>query len=512
MDTLIMIKIKLSSILCSVIFIMSAQCQANESLLSQQDSTDPAQQKSEMVNNAQVNAQDVFKKGYDLFKQDDWQNAATHFLRFIELTNEDETNFEWAEFFMGISLDKLGYTHAAMDRLANLAARKPNTRIVSYILEMFEQVSRNQPFDHDQIILQVVNDKDYGFINDDVSGFVHFYQGLQDWKTDHKDWAQDHFSKIPVGSYYHHRFLHFDALNQLQQNKPKATVKKLKALLLVENLDTKLADETRWTLARIFYQLKDWQQAQKMYNQIKTPVVEQASFLLERAWIAYQQQNYSQAMGYLYAFEAPSFKQFFTPEYFILKSFIYKDVCHFESALSISDEFTERYGASLSAIYDRKLASDEESEELLFVILTNPDVKRHWEFIQALESQRSQIHNIDYKDLKQHINTVYQLQIAQTSADLSASIGSEYKERANSLLKFEEAANLMRYEIGVDMYQSQARAQYDNNKDKGHDSVNKAPPTVEYDFQREYWNDELGHYQVVLPNKCKAFEEWELFF
>jgi len=465
-----------------------------------------------VIENSQVNAQDVFNKGYALFKENQWQEASDQFLRFIELTDEDEKNFEWAEFFMGISLDKLGFTHAAMDRLSNLAARKPNTRIVSYILEMFEQVSRRQPFDFDQIILQVVNDKDYGFINEEISGFVHFYQGMQDWKTQHIEWAKDHFSKIPKESYYHRRVLHYLALNKLHNGQEGRAVKELNALLLLDNLDEKLADDTRWTLARIYYQLKEWSLASLMYKQIKTPVIEQASFLLEQSWIAYQKKDYERAMGYLYAFEAPSFKQFFTPEYFILKSFIYKDVCHFESALSISDEFVQRYEGSLQAIYDRKHAADIESEELLYVILAQQDVKFQWDFIQALELERQQLDDIDFKDLKLHLEELYSLKIAKTSFVLADLIDKEYEVRANALLEFEEASNLMRYEIGVDMYQSQAKLTYQNHKDTTGGITGKQPEVVKYNFQKEYWNDELGHYKVTLPNKCLEFSQWELFF
>ncbi len=157
------------------------------------------------IEEVELKPEDIFKNGYEHFKAEKWQLAAGQFLKFIQLTDEDEKNYEWAEFFMAISLDNLGYTHAAVDRFSNLAARKPNTKIVSYILDMFEKISRSQPFDYDQVILQVVNDKDYGFISDDISGFVDYYQGIQDWKTGYKDWAQDHFKRIPADSYYYGR-------------------------------------------------------------------------------------------------------------------------------------------------------------------------------------------------------------------------------------------------------------------------------------------------------------------
>ena len=55
--------------------------------------------------------------------------------------------------------------------------------------------------------------------------------------------------------------------------------------------------------------------------------------------------NPEKAMGLLYAFEAPSFWRHFTPEYYVLKSLIYKDVCHYREALAVVEEEAEEAAA-----------------------------------------------------------------------------------------------------------------------------------------------------------------------
>ncbi len=465
-----------------------------------------------VIEEVELKPAEIFKQGYELFKDEKWEAAAGLFLKFIQFTTQDEKNYEWAEFFMAISLDNLGYTHAAVDRFSNLAARKPNTKIVSYVLDMFEKISRSQPFDYDQVILQVVNDKDYGFISDDISGFVDYYQGIQDWKTGYRDWAEDHFKRIPQDSYYYGRYLHHQALYQVEMNNPKHALKLIAQLLRLEKLDDKLADESMWIAARLHFELGEMKEATFLYKQMKTPVVEQASFLLEQAWIEYNNKDYERAMGFLYAFEAPSFRQFFTPEYFLLKGFIYKDVCHYESALTVVDEFNNRYGKSLEAIYNRKDETDVESEELLYVILAKKNVKTIWKFITVLEAEKTLAQDMDDENLTKYLDNVYGLQLAQSSYDLRHLIKKEYESRANALLQFEEESNLMRYEIGVDMYQRVAKNSYNGPNKKIKKAHDEEKAHVVYPFQREYWNDELGHYKVVLPNKCETFKDWDLFF
>jgi hypothetical protein len=69
----------------------------------------------------------------------------------------------------------------------------------------------------------------------------------------------------------------------------------------------------------------------------------------------------------------------------------------------------------------------------------------------------------------------------------------------------------MEYEIGLDMYQRVSQIHYEEEEDP---AVEKDKPrkVAVYNFQGEYWNDELATYKVELENKCQNMEEWDIFF
>jgi hypothetical protein len=69
----------------------------------------------------------------------------------------------------------------------------------------------------------------------------------------------------------------------------------------------------------------------------------------------------------------------------------------------------------------------------------------------------------------------------------------------------------MEYEIGLVMYQRVSQIHYDEEENP---AAEKAKPrkVAVYNFQGEYWNDELATYQVELENKCQNMEEWDIFF
>ena len=216
-------------------------------------------------------------------------------------------------------------------------------------------------------------------------------------------------------------------------------------------------------------------------------------------------------MGLLYSFEAPSYSNSFTPEFYILKSFIYKDVCHYKTAMKVLEQFKERYGEALDRIYSRGAIQD--NQAMLLVILNKPWVKRVWKFIELLEKEQGRLSQIKAPELTAYLDNLYGLKKKQYEERFRLLVRDEYEKMANEMLRFEEEAHLMEYEIGTDMYQRVSAFAYNEEKtDSGKTSEGENTSKAIYNFQGEFWNDELDDYEVVLPNKCDSAEEWDIFF
>jgi len=451
-----------------------------------------------------------FLKGYELFSDQDYIEACPYLYQYISAYSPDDQDYEWAEFFLGVSLQKLGYTHAATDILAKLVSRNPNPKIVEYCLEIFEDMIKTQPIDIDLIIHQTICDQEYGFIKGDLADFIHYYQGIYDWEHGFFSWGNDHFARISPESYYHYKYRYQQALLYVYQDKIHDAIPVLKDILKGKCKDETLKDDARKTLARLLYELSKYEEADLLYLEIEENILSQSQNLLERAWAHYRLGHPEKAMGLLYAFEAPSFRHNFTPEYYMLKSFIYKDVCHYQSALNVVSEFRQRYGDSLGGIYHRGKIS--ENKELLLILLGRKDIKALWDFISLLEAERAKCSTFkDEQDnaFYEYLDNIYALQLLESSSILRIRVEAEYERYADSLLQYEEEAHLMAYEIGLDMYQRVNQYHYSQDQEKAEEESDRV---VVYPFQGEFWNDELEDLKVVLPNKCKNMEEWDIFF
>lgn len=452
---------------------------------------------------------ELFQKGYKLYADGNYAEASRTLFQVLSEQTPDETDYEWAEFFFGLSLEQLGYSHAAVDTLTSVMTRKPNPKIVSYTLEVLELISRTMPFDSDLLIDRGVCDQSYGFVDGEVADFVHYYQGEYDWEHGLFEWGDDHFKLIAPESHYYYKYLFKKALKRLYEGDLDAAIADLKKVILRADSGSILKDDARKTLARLYYEKGDFAKADFLYQQIEMNIVEQAQNLLERAWSHYRVGDPERAMGLLYSFEAPSYTNSFTPEFYILKSFIYKDVCHYKKAMEVLGHFKERYGRALDAIYQRR--PPQENQAMLLVILNKPRIKQKWRFLKLLDKEKLRFDKETDPALKAYLEKLYELKIEEAESKFRILILDEYEKMANAMLRFEEEAHLMEYEIGLDMYQRVYDYHYSSDKSEemsGKDGRKKAI----YTFQGEFWNDELDDYKVVLPNKCENVEEWDIFF
>lgn len=475
------------------------------------DEAGPDQADGDDATEPEQNPMALFDDGYALFSGDHFIEAAPYFYRYISENGPEADEYDWASFFLGISLKKSGYSHAAVDVLTHLVTRKPNTRIVTYILELFETMSRTMPYDREKVIHKAIIDQDYGFVDSSLTDFINYHQGLFDWENGFDDWGDRHFAKISTGGYYDYMFRYQKALYDISRDRIDPAIAVLEDINGADFDGEDLKNQVRKTLARLMYEKKEYDRADQLYQSISHNIVYQAQNLMERSWAQYRMGDAEKAMGLLYAFKAPVYRNYFTPEYFLLKSFIYKDVCHYQRALAVIDEFRDHYREALDAVYSRQDPTD--NQALLLSLLGHRKIYEAWAFLRLLDAERDTIYAIDDPDLSAYLLKIYDLRLDQARRDFRLCVEDKYEDLANDLLEYEEKADLMAYEVGLDMYQRVY--QYHYKEGAGRDKTEKQVPgryLAVYPFQGEFWNDELNMYKVTLEDKCDCMEEWDIFF
>jgi hypothetical protein len=454
---------------------------------------------------------ELFDKGYRAFSRNNVEKAASLLYEYVSKNSFTADDYDWAEFFLGVSLKKSGFTHAAADTLSRVITRKPDVQIVNYALEIFEEITRTLPYDRDLVVLRSICDQEFGFVDDKLNDFIHYHQGVFDWENGFDDWGSEHFRQIRKETYYHYEFLFQKALYDVSRNRIDAAIETLKIIEAGSFDGEALKNDVRKTLARLLYEKKDYPAADSLYLKISDNIVYQAQNLLERSWVQYRMNQPEKAMGLLYAFKAPVYSNYFTPEYFLLKSFIYKDVCRYQRALGVIDEFRNHYRDALENIYGRKDFT--ENKPLLLALLGQKKIDDAWRFMRLVEKEQSQVKKVKDPLLKAWLEKIYALEMEKASRDFRLLMRDRFEILANELLEYEEKTDLMAYEVGLDMYQRVYQFHYrkEEDKEKVKKQVAKHYYAI-YPFQGEFWTDELNTYKVVLEDKCACMEEWDIFF
>jgi len=464
--------------------------------------------RSVIVNQKTRFSKDLFNKAYKLFSQNHFKDALPVLFDYLEKHTSDAENYEWALFFYGICLKKNNLNYAAFDVFSRLIDQSPNAKIVTHAIDLFEQAI-NENLIHETFIRNTaLCTKNLGFIDAPLSNFINFHQGMCNWEKGYIHWGNAQFSQIPESSPYYMKYRFELARFNIQQKQIDEAISILSTTLKSKRIDKSTRIRFHITLARLYFEKHNFDQADALYRTIAKFQKDNSRFLLERAWTQFHLNHPNKAMGLLIALKAPDFNSQLTPEYFLLKSLIYKQICNYQKALAIVDDWNTAYEDLINGIRNRKPLSSQKS--ILPLLLHKKSIKNTISIIHRLNDEQKLASAIKNKKVANALTNVYNLFIQRYAHELEIMAHKAYVEVSNNLLSFQEKMRLMHYEIGLSMYQrvKQSRTGFENQRTT---EIKFEQPVI-YPFIGEYWNDELDSLRVSLNDKCQTPEQWEVFF
>lgn len=448
---------------------------------------------------------EVFEGGLSDYYGDDFEGAAASMYDYLSTNDDNVENYEWAEYFLGVSLKELGFSQGAAEYLFNVAKNRTRPEILPEALGAIEEIMQGP---HDEPLLEdrLLTDSEFGYLPTRVLGFVTFHKGLADLRDGQIEWAERSFDSIPDDSTLKPRAIYALGVQRLRGNRMNDAVKKFRAALAHPLADRDTRNEARLALARILYEKERYPAASKLYAQVEVPelTTAEASLYLEKAWTAYWQRDYRRTMGILYALEAPSYRTYFAPERFLLRALVYKNLCHYIPAKREIRRFRFRYDRPLANI--RARIDLREDEVLRTAALSRGALGRLAAFRRLLKDEADRIDTIGGRwvevGLDEQLRRLYALKTSQVDVQLAADLAKETRAVAEELVDFEEQMYLLDYEVGLEIYR-RLRQEDARRPTKDDDlDIPMGGDSVYYQFDQEFWNDELPDYDFFVENRC----------
>jgi hypothetical protein len=432
------------------------------------------------------------------------KDAAPKLFEYTENLPSTDENYAWAQFFLAKSLIELNLRHAGAVYLARVARERTNPAVLPKTLQELQQLT---DVPHDEVLIdeQVFGALDLGFLPEDVAGYAHYQQGLVDLRVGNERWATTHFSKLPPGGAEASRARYAMLVTRLKNSKkelPEGLVAQFLELAKDDKLTQDARNDAMLAVARLRYEQQDYQGALEAYELLKLPDLDpgRASAYLEEAWTRYQLGQVHAAMGLLTTLNAPSFREEFLPDKYLLKALIYRDLCHYLPAKRAAKELTRKYADSLDAIREREdLARD---PRLLRAAAAHGNTKRSRRFLQTIELEGEQLGRYAGtfgERMFGYLTRLYDLTRAEAVRVYEARLKEAVRQEADSLLRAAEQVRLMEYEVGLKLYE---RVKKGAKLVPLAEAARLADHQVAFKFEEEYWNDELRLYRFSLKSRC----------
>ncbi len=337
----------------------------------------------------------------------------------------------------------------------------------------------------------------------------------------------DHAGQIS-GCYYFYRGRYAQGVDKLRRGK-ELRARRLFAEVAaakLSNYDSIVANDALKAMARLYFEEgaktrgddeisranRDelFDTAIDFYERVQVPFLshEEALIFLEKAWTRFYANDMRGAMGILISLDAPSYRDYFKPERFILQALIYKKLCHYAAAKGAAREYRRRYGEAIDTLRQKR---DPLAHPVLrAAALQGPVARRRLVFLKSLQLERDGIERFGSDSpLAQQLARIYDLKVKETVRALEVDLSEEAKRVADTLLDYEEQARLVDYEVALEVFKRLKRGEGRKDLQAPERPIPVGSRNVYYMFDGEYWNDELHDYRFRIESRCFGEELFE---
>lgn len=275
--------------------------------------------------------------------------------------------------------------------------------------------------------------------------------------------------------------------------------------------------------ARVRYAQKNFDKSDLLYLDIPKSSAIWPEVLFEEAWNSYYQGNFNRSLGKLVSYKAPVFSYFFNPEVDVLRALSFLKLCLYSDAKKTVVDFNRQYFSDTKKF--RKMMEDLGKNYSKYFSL----IYRYEQFGKApTQLMRNLFDNINkeqvYKELRyQLVSTIREIDrakanrqnsftkyllgnLAETARSYQKITGFYIRSKLVSfyaqLYKAFEGMSYIKLEV---LAQKKAKLYSfsEENRNRGDlKYVERNEKQYFWDFNGEFWADELGDYVFALKSEC----------
>jgi hypothetical protein len=275
--------------------------------------------------------------------------------------------------------------------------------------------------------------------------------------------------------------------------------------------------------ARVNFAMRKYVASDLLYLDVPKSSRIWPEILFEEAWNSFYLKNYNRSLGKLVSYKAPVFDNFFNHEVDVLSALSYLKLCLYQDAKKISDRFYDenwrsfkglhrilkRYKRKNSYFYNLMLDFEQSGKSpnaLVRKIFKSIKSEKSYADLRdqlgQISKEFNQIRNQDRSTLKSLLLNNLQESLQVHKLIFGAYIKGKLKSYYQQLYKSFEGISYIKLEI---LAQRKAKL-YDFSKGERSRGdiqyIQRNEKQYFWDFNGEFWADELGDYVFALKSEC----------
>ena len=439
------------------------------------------------------------------YHRDDYVAAAAQFWSFLQESPASVENYGWGQYFLAESLNALGFSYSAMVYYYLVAKTRSQPEVISDALSRLETLAASTPIDEDLLYDNLLYGGDFGILSPAQNSWIMYVQGLYDYQRNFIEWGERHFKEIDKASPFALDAAYVKAVQAVREHRDNDALETLRWILDNKNDAPTAKNRAQLALARLMFERGQYREAIAAYDQVKQENLsyEQAQILVEKAWSCYYLKDYSRALGLLHALAAPSYELYFFPEMYLLRALIFKDLCHHLAAKNAVRSFRFKFARSLEQLKQR--LPMQQIDRIRRASIMEGTLARRTHLLQNLQAEQHRLQNMsgswESAGLTGHLMEQYETAIKQHDFHWRKQFEIVADTVGLRLLDTEEQINILDYEIGLAIY----KPADDRVATLESDVLPALPDRAThnyYEFDGEYWNEELSSYQYYISSRC----------
>jgi tetratricopeptide (TPR) repeat protein len=441
----------------------------------------------------------VFSTAVDNLQKENYVAAANSAWQFLQVSNADDPRFDRGQRLLTQSAEGLELNWAAAMLYRDIAKARRNVELLPDALLGLERIVQSGVYDEDMLVTSFIASEDFGHMPPEVDGFVHFYKGLDLARRGKDEWAQVHFDAIEETSPYWARAQYVHAVRLVADGDYAAAIRELEALRLRQNVHEDQAQEIVRSLARIAFDEQRYQDALGYYESLQELAPDDPDILLEMAWTHFYLGDARKTLGLIVALDAPVHQEFISPARYLLEALALRRLCQFGAAREAAVRLERRYNGVLQDISKGLLPR--EIPELVAAARLRGRSQPNAEVMRSLAVEREVVRSSHFDPaLKRYLTDLYDRGQDEVDRRESELIGRDVDALTEELLWANEGVRLIVHELGVSLLRGRRRPP--GAVEKPQVEVPLTGERVFFEFEGEYWTDELDDLIVVAEDRC----------